>query len=106
MKDGRFELYKDKHGMIVGGMAGMIYRDYELQLKPGDKLFVYTDGVPEANNSEQKMFGTDRMIDTLNESRENAPEEILRSMRKAVDSFAGNAEQFDDLTMLCLDYKG
>ena len=106
MKDGRFELYKDKHGMIIGGMAGMVYRDYELQLKPGDKLFVYTDGVPEAHDSEKKMFGTDRMIGTLNESRENAPEEILKSMRKAVDVFAGNAEQFDDLTMLCLEYKG
>ena len=105
-KDGRFEMYKDVHSFLVGGMPGVKYKEYELQLNPGDKLFVYTDGVPEAQDSEKKMFGMDRTVDTLNENREASPKELLQSVRKAVDAFVGNAEPFDDLTMLCLEYKG
>ena len=106
MKDGHFELFKDRHGMMLGGISGVSYQDYEIQMKPGDKLFVYTDGVPEANDSERNMFGTERMIEALNGNRDASPEKTLRNMRKAVDAFAGDAEQFDDLTMLCLEYKG
>ena len=106
MRDNRFVLFRDKHGMALGGIAGMIYRDYEIQLKPGDKLFVYTDGVPEANDRERQMFGTERMVEALNENRDASPEKMLQNMREAVDAFVGNAEQFDDLTMLCLEYKG
>ena len=106
MKDGHFDLYNDEHGMVVGAIGGIIYQDYEIQMKPGDKLFVYTDGVPEANNSERKMFGTERMVEALNENRDVTPEKMLQNMREAVDTFVGNAEQFDDLTMLCLEYKG
>ena len=105
-KDGRFEMYKDVHSFLVGGMPGVKYKEYELQLNPGDKLFVYTDGVPEAQDSEKKMFGMDRTVDTLNENREGSPKELLQSVRKAVDAFVGDAEPFDDLTMLCLEYKG
>ena len=105
-KDGRFEMYKDVHSFLVGGMPGVKYKEYELQLNPGDKLFVYTDGVPEAQDSEKKMFGMDRTVDTLNENREASPKELLQSVRKAVDAFVGDAEPFDDLTMLCLEYKG
>ena len=105
-KGGRFEMYKDVHSFLVGGMPGVKYKEYELQLNPGDKLFVYTDGVPEAQDSEKKMFGMDRTVDTLNENREASPKELLQSVRKAVDAFVGDAEPFDDLTMLCLEYKG
>ena len=104
--DGSFELLKDKHGFVIGGMAGVKYKPYELQLNPGDKLFVYTDGVPEATDAEQELFGTDRMIDALNEAKDAAPTEVLRSVRKAVDGFVKDAEQFDDLTMLCMSYYG
>ncbi len=105
-KGGSFELYKDKHGFVVGGMEGVHYKGYDLQLNPGDKLFVYTDGVPEATDGSGEMFGTDRMIETLSSCTDNTPKEILQGVRNAVDSFVGDAEQFDDLTMMCLEYKG
>ena len=104
--DGKFELVKDKHGLVIGGMSGVKYKEYELQLTKGAKLFVYTDGVPEATNAGEELFGTKRMVDALNIDIEALPKDILANVRKAVDSFVGEAEQFDDLTMLCLEYKG
>ena len=104
--DGGFELFKDKHGLVVGGMEGLRYREYELQLEPGSKIFVYTDGVPEATNAEEEMFGTDRMIGALNTDPGAEPKQILKNVRGAVDDFVKDAEQFDDLTMLCLEYRG
>ena len=68
--------------------------------------FTYTDGVPEAKNANSEMFKTDRMMDALSAAANADPEETLRIVRNSVDAFVGNAEQFDDLTMLCLEYKG
>ena len=104
--DCRFELLKDRHGFVVGGMDGVKHHDYELVLEPGARLFLYTDGVPEATAGNGEMFGTDRMLAALNKDPGAAPEDILGSVRKAVDAFVGGAEQFDDLTMLCLSYVG
>jgi len=104
--DGKFALLKDKHGFVLGGMEGAKYTDYEIQLEKGDKIFVYTDGVPEATNMENALFGTDRMIEALNANTEADAEEVLRNVRASVDQFVGIAEQFDDLTMLCLAYRG
>ncbi|MBQ7152942.1 MAG: serine/threonine-protein phosphatase, partial [Clostridia bacterium] len=105
--DGGFELYKDKHGFVVGGMDGARYKEYELQLQPGSKLFVYTDGVPEATSAENELFGTDRMLAALNGAPADAgTKDYLESVRSAVDGFVMEAEQFDDLTMLCMEYKG
>ena len=105
-KGGLFELYKDKHDFVIGGLKGIHYNEYDLQIAPGDKLFVYTDGVPEATDGSGEMFGTDRMITALRSCTDNTPEEILQGVKSAVDSFGGDAEQFDDLTMMCLEYKG
>ena len=104
--DGSFELFKDKHGFVAGGMENVQYKEYELQLSPGDKIFVYTDGVVEAQDAAKEQFGMERMLAALNESRDAAPEQILKNVRGAVDEFAKDAEQFDDLTMLCLEYNG
>ena len=104
--DSGFELYKDKHGLVIGGMEGIQYKEYEIQLEKGDRLFVYTDGVPEATNSENQLFGTDRMVKALNEMPYADPLQILKNIRKNVDGFVNGAEQFDDLTMLCIEYKG
>ena len=104
--DGAFELLRDKHGFVIGGLEGVSYRGYELQLAPGDRIFVYTDGVPEATAPDNTMFGTDRMLAALNEVPTGSPEQILNKVRRAVDDFVKGAEQFDDLTMLCLEYKG
>ena len=105
-RDGRFELFKDRHGFVLGGMQGVKFRSYEIQLNRGDKLFVYTDGVPEATNSDKDMFGTDGMLDALNRRADAAPANVLETVQNAVDAFVGDAEQFDDLTMLCLEYHG
>ena len=104
--DGDFEIFRDKHGFVVGGMPQMKYKEYELQLNPGDKLFVYTDGVPEATNAENELFGTDRMIEALNSDHSADCQQLLLNVRRAVDGFVKDAEQFDDLTMMCLEYKG
>ena len=101
-----FELFKDKHGFVIGGMEGVRYKEYEIQLEPGSKLFVYTDGVVEATNAEKELFGTERMIEALNTDPKAAPQDVLKNVRSSVDGFVKEAEQFDDLTMLCLEYKG
>ena len=104
--DGAFELVKDKHGFVLGGMKGVKYRDYELKLEKGSKLFLYTDGVPEATDAQGEMFGLERLLSALNERPDDPPEQLLKNVRAAVDGFVKEAEQFDDLTMLCLEYKG
>ncbi len=104
--EGSFELFKDKHGVVIGAMDGIRYREYALQLEPGAKLFVYTDGVPEATDKNEQLFGTDRMMVALRKADHAAPEEVLRTVRSDIDQFVGDAPQFDDLTMLCLDYLG
>ena len=104
--DGVFEIFKDKHGIVVGGMEDIQYKEYELQLEKGTKLFVYTDGVPEATDAQNRMFGSRRMLEALNEKPDATPQEVLESIHRAVDVFLDGAEQFDDMTMLCLEYHG
>ncbi|MBO7359383.1 MAG: serine/threonine-protein phosphatase, partial [Clostridia bacterium] len=104
--DGAFELYKDTHGFVMGGLAFMKYKEYELRLEPGSRLFLYTDGVPEATDASKQLFGPDRMLDALNRDPGASPEAILKNVRADVDGFVKDAEQFDDLTMLCLEYRG
>ena len=104
--DGEVVLINEKPNFVIGGMEGMKYREYEIALNPGDKIFLYTDGVAEATDSDNNLFGIDRTIDALKENTSADSEEVLRNVRAAVDRFVGEAEQFDDLTMLCLEYKG
>ena len=100
--DGDFELLKDKHGFVVGGMEGIKYTDYEICLGKGDALFLYTDGVAEAIDTKNEMFGTDRMLKALNKDKEADAQGLLLNMKRSVDSFTGSAPQFDDLTMLAV----
>ena len=102
--DGKFELLKDAHSFVIGGMAGVRYKEYELDLAKGEKLFLYTDGVPEAVNEKEEMFGTDRLIEVLNKDPDADPEKTIERVRSAVAEFSGEAERFDDMTMLCLEY--
>ena len=92
--------------MVIGAMPGIVYKEYELDLRPGDKLFLYTDGVAEAMRGGDELFGTKRMLDALNRNPEANPEMLLINVRRAVDEFVGDDEQFDDLTMLGFEYKG
>ena len=87
-------------------MEGVSYRSYELKLEPGSMVFVYSDGLPEANDENARLFGMDRVLEALNGTKDSAPETVLRAARAAVDEFVGSADQFDDLTMLCLAYYG
>ena len=104
-KDNAFELVKTKHGFIAGGMPNMKFCDFEMTLEKGDRLFIYTDGVPEATNKDNKMFGLDRMMKVLNENAKDSLEDLLQNVHKEANGFVGDAPQFDDLTMLCLERK-
>ena len=101
-----YELYRDPHGFVLGTFEDEDYGQYEIQLKPGSKIFVYTDGIPEAMDSERNQFGLDRMIASLNREPDAGPERLLANVREDVRSFVRDAEQFDDITMLCLEYRG
>ena len=90
---------------MIGGMNGVKYKEYELQLEPGSKLFVYSDGLPEATDLKNNMFSINRMLQSLNRHREGTPKEILDGVREDVNKFVAGASQFDDLTMLCLEIK-
>ena len=105
-KDGSFELVVYRHSPAVAAMEGMRFREHEFQLLPGDKLFVYTDGVAEATNAENELYGTERMLDALNAAPDAPPQDILRAVKQGIDDFVGEAPQFDDITMLCMEYRG
>ena len=102
-----FRIFRDTHGLVLCGMKGLRYRDYSLRLVPGDAVFVYTDGVPEADNPEHAFYGLDRLETVLSSLPAAAePGEILQSVQDSVQRFSAGAEQFDDRTMLCLVYHG
>lgn len=104
-KDEGFKIYEDKREKMVGVLPGTNYEDYELSLNKGDAIFVYTDGIPEAVNSSGEMYGMERLESRINDIEDQSPEGILRGIREDVDEFSKDTTQFDDLTMLCVEYK-
>jgi len=105
--NGHYELFKDKHGAAIGALKKVKYTDHEIMLKKGDSIFVYTDGVAEATDSSNELFGTDRTLEALNALPPGiSQKEVLSGVRTAVDAFVKEAPQFDDLTMLGLKYYG
>ena len=105
-KDGEYELVVYRHSPAVAAMEGIRFREHSFELYPGDALYVYTDGVAEATNAKNELFGTDRMLAALNRKPEDAPQELLKTVQKEIDTFVGEAPQFDDITMLGLHYFG
>ena len=105
-KDGKFELVKYRHSPAIGVMDGIPYAEHEFTLEPGDTLFVYTDGVPEATNINSELFGEEKLLVALNREPDAAPEVIDRNVKKSIDMFVDEAEQFDDITMLTFKYFG
>ncbi len=101
-----FRIEKDKHGMPLATLEGLKFRETETSLKPGERLFLYTDGVTEATNAEQELFGEKRMIESLQKHSQDSIEDMLSNVKKDIDAFVGDAPQFDDLTMLGIIYKG
>ncbi|MEM1483449.1 SpoIIE family protein phosphatase [Oscillospiraceae bacterium PP1C4] len=100
---GDYELVKDKHGFVLAGMEGSHYKEYTLQMESGDRLFLYTDGVAEATDIHNELYGTDRMLVALNRNKDMNCEILLHRMKEEIDSFVGEAPQFDDITMLSLE---
>ena len=103
---GDFELLKYPHDRFVGPWKKVCYHNREFELHAGDCIFVYTDGVPEASNEAGELFGEERLAATLNQCPDAEAEKLIHTVHDAVNRFAGNAEQFDDITMLCFMYHG
>ena len=104
-RNGHYEMIQDKHGRAIGIRAKSSYENYEIMLNKGDRIFVYTDGLAEAQNKEEELFGTDRILEVLNINPDASPQKVIENMISGVDGFVKGAEQFDDLTMLCVEYK-
>ena len=102
---GDFEPYKIRAAFVLAGMEGMKYRAGSMTLEPGDKIFQYTDGVTEATNVGNELYGMERLGAILNKVKKGTPHEILPAVKRDIDEFVGEAPQFDDITMLCLEYK-
>lgn len=103
--NGKYELIQESHDFVVAGFEGMTYTIHEITLCPGDKLFLYTDGVPEATNVSEELFGEERMLDALNTCLDKTPEQTLHQVKEIIDDFVGEADPFDDLTMLSFEVK-
>ena len=103
--NGDFEYLKTRAGFVLAGMEGVRYRAGELMMYPGDRLFLYTDGVPEATNAENKLYGEDRLLTFMNQNASAEAIEFLPALKANIDEFVGEAPQFDDITMLMFDYK-
>ncbi|MEE1012702.1 MAG: SpoIIE family protein phosphatase, partial [Clostridia bacterium] len=102
--DGSFEYLRSRAGFVLAGIEGFNYRINELQLKAGDRLFLYTDGVPEATNAESELYGEDRLLNFMNQNTVAPATELLPALKADIDAFVGEAPQFDDITMLMFDY--
>ena len=103
--DGSFEYLKTRAGFVLAGMEGVRYRVGEITLNEGDRLFLYTDGVPEATNVEDKLYGEDRLLSFMNQNASMEATKLLPALKANIDEFVGEAPQFDDITMLVFDYK-
>ena len=99
-----FEYLKARSGMVLAGMEGIKYRKNEFQLTPGDRIYLYTDGVTEATNNNAELYGEDRLLDFVNSLNNTEPESLCTLIKEDVDKFVGTAPQFDDITMLALNF--
>ena len=104
-KNGEGEYLRTRAGFVLGGMEGVRYRINEMTLDPGDRIFLYTDGVTEATNAEEELYGEERLIAFMNQNRTVEAKKLLVALKADIDEFVGEAPQFDDITMLMLDYK-
>lgn len=105
-KDGEYFFPEERCGFVLAGMEDTRYVQEELWMKPGDALFLYTDGVTEANDAKGGLYGEKRLKEALNRRPDSPPEETLKAVWEDVAQFQGEAEQFDDITMLCVRYNG
>ena len=105
-EDGGFRYLTCLPGFVLAGLEGIPYKQESIQLHKGDSIFLYTDGVTDTIDMQEEMYGENRLELVLNTYKEEAPEVILKEVKKELEKFAGEAEQFDDVTMLCMKYIG
>ena len=105
-KNGVYEPFKVKSGFVLAGMDGIRYKSGSVQLEPGDKIFEYSDGVPEAVNANNEQYGMKRLAAVLARESQKTPAELLPAIKADLDAFVKEAEQFDDITMLCVQFNG
>lgn len=105
-KDEGYQLDIYKHSPAVATMEGVRFREHEFELQPGDVLFVYTDGVTEATNSKDELYGTERLIKVLNKDKDANAMKLLQNVQQDINEFVKDSPQFDDITMLCFRYFG
>ncbi len=103
-EDGTFTYLKSRPGFVLAGMEGVRYRKNEIQLMPGDTIYLYTDGVTEATNADNELYGEERLLHVMNQNTNMSSKELCEAVKADVDAFVGEAPQFDDITMLCLNY--
>ena len=101
---GTYEPHKLRAGFVLAGMENTKYQSGSIQLSPGDKIFQYTDGVTEATNKDHELYGMKRLADILAQNTDKKPAELLPAIKADIDAFVGEAPQFDDITMLCVEY--
>ncbi|MBQ7613515.1 MAG: SpoIIE family protein phosphatase [Butyrivibrio sp.] len=101
---GQYELVVYKHSLALATIEGLKIREHEFELHHGDTLLSYTDGVTEATNKDNKLFGTDRLLETLNKNPDADVYGVINGVKASIDEFVGDAPQFDDITMLCLHF--
>ena len=101
---GQFEYLDVKPGFILGGMEGIAYQHFAMDLEEGSEIFLYTDGLTEAQNSAQELYGEERLLASANSAKHRDSREFCEYIKKGVDDFVGEVDQFDDLTMLHLRY--
>ena len=105
-KNKNFEYLDTNPNFVLGVMDGMTYDDQELSLNPGDSIFLYTDGITNANNNYEGFFGRDRLKETINKYQNENPNEILEKIKNEVYEYCNNENQFDDMAMLIIRYNG
>ncbi len=103
---GKFEVIEDQHGFVLAALEGSQYTNYQVQLEPGDMLYLYTDGVPEATDENEVFYGMDRMVTALNSIEADSCKGIVEAMSADIDAFVNSSEQYDDVTQLVLTYFG
>ncbi len=104
--DGSYTYLRSRAGLVLAGMEGINYKLQEFDLAKGDRIFLYTDGVTEATDPDKQLYGEERLQAFLDAHQKDALQDVLSELKTDIDAFAGEAEQFDDITMVILDYEG
>ena len=105
MRDNKSDYLRCKNGFVLAGMEDMVYKENTYQLEDGDLLYLYTDGVTEADNVNHELFGEERLLDCFINKGYASPEDIIKTVKESMDGFINGNSQFDDITMLCLKWK-